>query len=273
MVGADDDRADGPLYHQLVGDGRPVLLIQGVGAIGEAWRPQLDGLADGYRMCAYDNRGIGRSPLGDRRLTIELMTRDALALMDHFGWQRCHVAGHSMGGVIAQQLALDAPERVASLALLCTFVRGVDGARPSGRMIWLGLRSRIGTRPMRRRAFVQMIYPRSHIDDIDQNALAADWSRYFGRDFADSPPVIMKQLRAMKAHDASGQLAQLAHIPTLVITGEEDIIAPPSQGRALAEAIPGARYVEMARAGHALPIRLAEATNALLREHFSAAAL
>jgi aminoacrylate hydrolase len=198
------------------------------------------------------------------------MAADARALVDHLGWERCHVAGHSMGGVIAQQLALDAPDRIRSLSLLCTFVRGKDGATPSPWLMWIGLRTRIGTRAMRRRAFVEMIYPASMLAGVDRDAAAAEYAPLFGRDLADSPPVLMKQLRAMGAHDASGRLSELRSIPTLVLSGDEDRVAPPAQGRALAKAIEGARYVEMERAAHGLTIQRADETNDILAEHLDA---
>jgi pimeloyl-ACP methyl ester carboxylesterase len=106
-----------------------------------------------------------------------------------------------MGGVIAQQLALDCPQRVRSLSLLCTFARGKDAARLTPWVLWMTLRTRIGTRPMRRRAFLEMICPRSALQTADVGALAARFSKLIGRDLADQPPILMKQLMAMGRHD------------------------------------------------------------------------
>jgi pimeloyl-ACP methyl ester carboxylesterase len=122
------DTAGALLHYVRTGHGPPVLLIQGVGAIGNAWRPQIEALGDRYTLVSFDNRGIGRSTIRDGRFTIEAMANDALAIMDVEGVDRFHVAGHSMGGVIAQALALSAPARVKSLAFLCTFARGKDGS-------------------------------------------------------------------------------------------------------------------------------------------------
>lgn len=256
------------LSHIRVGQGPPVLLIQGVGAIGETWRPQLTGLQQQFQMVAFDNPGIGTSPPLES-LSIQGMADAARQLMDDLGWDRAHVVGHSMGGVIAQQLALDAPERVMSLGLLCTFVRGRDGAVPSLPMMWLGLRTRVGTPAMRRRAFVEMVVARSQLASIDRDAFAAKLEPLFGRDLADSPAVLMDQVRALGDSDLSDRLGELSDIETLVLSGAEDLVAPPEQGRALAEAIPGATYVELDEAGHALPIRRAAAVNAVLREHWT----
>lgn len=258
------------LSHTRVGQGPPVLLIQGVGAIGEAWRPQLDTLQHHFDLVAYDNPGIGHTPPVDD-LTIPRMAEAARELMDALGWESAHVIGHSMGGVIAQQLALDHPERVRSLALLCTFVRGRDGASPSLPMMWFGVRTRIGTRAMRRRAFIEMVSPASQLDRLDIDAEAARFQKLFGRDLADSPAILMKQLSALGKSDLSERLGELAGIRTLVLSGAEDHVAPPEQGRALAAAIPGATFVELESAGHALTIQRAAAVNAVLREHLAGA--
>ncbi len=259
------------VQYQRTGRGPAVLLIQGVGVIGEGWRPQIDALSDRFTLIAIDNRGIGASRILGGRLTIEDMAADALAIMDAEGISRCHVAGHSMGGVIAQELALSAPERVASLTLLCTFVRGKDGARMSPGMLLTALRMRVGTRAMRRNAFMELVMPARYLQQVDGVELAERLGRLFGRDLADQPSIVMKQLRAMSRYDASSRLSRLAHIPTLVVSAREDRIAPPSQGRAIAAAIPGSRYVEVADAGHGVPIQRAEDINNLLVGHFARA--
>ena len=133
------------------GDGPGVLFIQGVGVVGEGWRPQVDALSRHFTCISFDNRGIGASLLEDGALSIDAMAGDAIAIMDAEGIDRFHVVGHSMGGVIAQAVALQAPTRVRTLSLLCTFARGRDATALSWPMLVMGLRTRIGTRAMRRR--------------------------------------------------------------------------------------------------------------------------
>ena len=123
-------RAGARLHYDRAGSGPPLLLVQGVGIIGRGWQPQVDGLRDRFTVITFDNRGIGASTAGTGPLSIEVMARDALAIIDAEGLTRFHLAGHSMGGVIAQQIALAAPERVISLALLCTFPRGARSHAP-----------------------------------------------------------------------------------------------------------------------------------------------
>jgi pimeloyl-ACP methyl ester carboxylesterase len=263
-------RRDGAsLHYTIAGSGPAVLFIQGVGAIGRAWRPQLDALAPRRTVLAYDNRGLGDTPLGDAPLSIETMAADALAVADAAGVETFDVVGHSMGGVIAQQVALTAPQRVRSLALLCTFARGAQGARLSWDLLVAGLRSRLGPRARRRRAFVELVIPTAVLAGFDRHRLEAELADLFGRDLADQPPIVMQQLRAMGRYDATTRLPRIT-APTLVVSAALDRIALPAFGRELAAAISGARYVELPGAGHAVPIYDAETINRLLAEHLDA---
>ena len=255
------------LHYTRAGAGPAVLFIQGVGAIGRAWRPQLEALASDHTVLAFDNRGIGASPLGSAPLSIEAMAADALAVADAAVASSFDVVGHSMGGVIAQELALSARARVRSLSLLCTFARGAQGARLSWDLLVAGLRSRIGPRSLRRRAFVELVMTREYLAGVDRAALDATLADLFGRDLADQPPIVMAQLKAMARYDALDRLASLAPMPTLVVSAAHDRIALPAFGRQLAAAIPGARYVELDEAGHAVPIQCADRVNALLAGH------
>lgn len=259
------------LHYDVAGTaGPPILFIQGCGVGGDGWRPQTDVLSATHRVASFDNRGYGRSGVTSD-ITVRAMTADALALLDALGWNSAHVVGHSLGGIIAQQLAFDAPARVRSLALLCTFWRGKDGARPTAWMLWKAICMRVGSRASRRRAFLEMIMPASELAAADAATMAEDLGRLFGRDLADQPAVIMKQVRALGAHDMSARLGWLSTIPTLVVSAKEDRVAPVEQGRALAKAIGTARYVELEGAAHGVTIQKAEAINALLAEHVASA--
>lgn len=255
------------LAYRVRGDGPPVLWIQGVAIHGDGWRPQVDDLADGFRCLSFDNRGIGGSqPLGVP-LSVAQMAEDARVLMDAEGWSSAHVVGHSMGGLVALELALGARERVRSLSLLCTFAHGRQ--RPSPWMIWVGLRTRVGPRRLRRRAFLELVMPPEVLARSDRADLAARLAPIFGHDLGDQPPVLMRQLAAMRSYDATPRLSELAGLPALVVSAEHDRIAPPALGRTLAAGIPGARYVEIAAASHGVPIQCAGRINGLLRAHFA----
>jgi pimeloyl-ACP methyl ester carboxylesterase len=199
------------------------------------------------------------------------MAADALAVMDEAGFDRFHVAGHSMGGVIAQALALQVPERVASLALLCTFARGRQGATLAPPLLLTALRTRVGTRAMRRGAFLEMVMPEGYLRGVDRAQLAESLRPLFGHDLAEQPAIVMKQLRAMSRFDARDRLGSLGRIPTLVVSADADRIARPAFGRELAAAIPSARYVEIPDAAHGVTIQRAAEINTLLAAHFAGA--
>src|SRR5689334_14230410 len=114
------DVDNGRLHAVRTGDGPPVLMIQGVGVGLSGWGPQVASLSDRFSIIAYDNRGVGRSTHAGGPLSIALMAQDAVAVLDAFGVDRAHVVGHSMGGVIACEVALCTRARVQSLGLLCT---------------------------------------------------------------------------------------------------------------------------------------------------------
>ncbi len=254
---------------KVVGQGDPVVFIQGVGLHGDGWLPQTSVLSSRFRCLTFDNRGIGQSPVAGAPITIEQMAADTLEVMDAAGFDAVHIVGHSMGGVIAQQIALTAPKRVRSLALLCTSARGSDATRLSGKMIRLGLRSRVGSRRMRRHAFLEITMPPDYLATQNRDALAGRLAPLFGHDLADSPPIVMKQLNALKRFDATARLAELARIPTLVLSAKHDIIFPPACGRALAAGLPGAKYIEVPDAAHGVTIQCPEVVNDGLLSHFT----
>ncbi len=248
----------------------PVVLIQGTGTHGDAWNPQVEQLQEEYRCLTFDNRGMaGSQPLAVERLSVSQLADDTLALMDHLGWNSVHLVGHSLGGLIAQSVALKATQRIRSLSLLCTFSRGRDATKLSWPMLWTGLRTFVGTRRMRRRAFCEIVLPPQLWPQRDQwlDRLA----EIFGHDLAEQPPVVMKQLAAMKAYDATPELPKINHIPTLVVGANFDMISTPSVAKRLADSFPGCHFVQFEHAAHGVTVQLATEINQLLTDHFSRA--
>jgi pimeloyl-ACP methyl ester carboxylesterase len=258
------------LAYRVEGEGAPVVFIQGVGVHGDGWKPQTDALREHFSCLSFDNRGMGASQPRAVPLSVAAMAEDTRALLDHLGWPSAHLVGHSLGGVVALDFALTHPRRVRSLALLCTMARGADATRLSRRMLWLGLRSRLGSRRMRREAFLQLVMPADALARADRAALAEELAALFGHDLADQPPVAMAQLGALRRYDATPRLGEI-RVPTLVMSSSHDPIAPPRSGRALAAGISGAEYVEYPGASHGLPIQHAAEVNARLPRHFRAA--
>lgn len=272
-----------PLHYTTVGQGPPVLWIQGVGVHGPGWAPQVAACAQRFTCITFDNRGLGRSVPRGAAITVERMVDDALAVLGAVTGSRnrdtsdgrgvsvdggaVHVVGHSLGGLVAVLLALREPTRVRSLALLCTFASGRSAAPLTARMAWMGLRSQVGTRRLRRRGFLALVRPPGARGDAD--AEASRLAALFGHDLADTPPAAREQLRAMRHADAAPRLGELAGVPTLVVSARHDPIAPPRVGRALL-GIPGARFVEVDDASHGLPLTHVARANELLLEHLAA---
>jgi len=226
-------------------DGPDVLLIAGLGDPAEAWEPQLDALSDRYRVTAFDNRGVGRTPLPAEPLTPELMADDAAALLSTLEIESAHVMGFSMGSAIAQQLALCHPELVRSLVLVSTYARA-DALFSSQLRFWRWLPEVAPSEREFFEAFFTWVYtPRAHadgtVDEIVEEAMAFPHQQ--------SVEGFRAQVDACLAHDTAGRLSGIT-APTLVTAGEFDTLMPPRVGRAVADAIPGARVEGMAGEAH-----------------------
>jgi pimeloyl-ACP methyl ester carboxylesterase len=253
-----------PLAYDIRGDGDPVILLQGVGLHGDGWLPQTNALSSQFRCVTIDNRGMGRSQPPAGPITVEQLAEDTLAIMDNAGIRQAHIAGHSLGGVIALHIALTARTRVKSLALLCTSARGADATRFDPAIVWPGIRSRVGTKRMRRHAFLEIILPPEVLATQNRDELAATLEPYFGHDLGEMPPIVDQQLNALKRYDATPRLHELQGIPTLVISAEKDLIFPPRYGKALAKGIPDARYEEIPNAAHGVTIQKTPLVNQIL---------
>lgn len=185
------ETSSGTLAYSKTGSGPAVLLIQGCGVVGEGWRPQVEALTDRFTLVTFDNRGIGASKLSlNAPLSIEAMADDALAILAAEHIDRFHLVGHSMGGLVAQEIACRAPSRVRSLALLCTFSRGTEGARFSWDLAWYGLRANLGTAAMRRAGFLRLILPDAYLDSLSKSeplSCAVAWESCLDTIWQSSP--------------------------------------------------------------------------------------
>ncbi len=148
------------LAYECQGTG-PASIFQGVGVQGRGWQPQTSQISKTHMCIDYDNRGLGKSQPNTTAISLSQLAQDARAILDDAQVPTAHVVGHSLGGLIALQLALDFPERVRSLSLLCTFTGSRTAAPLSARLIWFGIRSRLGTRSMRRNGFMRLVMPRA----------------------------------------------------------------------------------------------------------------
>ena len=239
--------------------GQPVLLIMGLGYPSDMWwrtRPALDSR---YRTIVLDNRGVGRSDVPPGPYPIALMAADALAVLDAATVESAHVFGISMGGMIAQEFALQYPTRVRSLILGCTAAGGPTAVRAEPEVTELLLNRGSMTPEEAALASIPYIYdhgtPRRRIDDDLE--IRRPW---FAR-----PEAYMAQLQGILAWEAYSRLPQIK-APTLVIHGENDRLVHLENGELIASRIPGAKLVTLPNASHILPTDQSAACHAAILE-------
>jgi 3-oxoadipate enol-lactonase len=223
------------------GSGRTLLLIQGLGYARWSWDPIVPGLAQRYRVVFFDNRGIGGSDKPAGPYTAREMAGDALQVLDEAGIERAHVLGASLGGMIAQQLAVAAPERVDKLVLCCTTPGGAASVPMPD--VTVQLFAEAGSLP-----------PEVALRRFVENALAPG-----------AQPELVEELyrrRLENPPDPVGWPAQAAagmsfagvdgaiEAPTLLVTGTEDNVVDPRNTDVLAERLPGARVERLPGTGH-----------------------
>jgi pimeloyl-ACP methyl ester carboxylesterase len=226
------------------GQGPEVLIISGLADPVEAWQLQLDGLQDRYRLTAYDNRGVGRTPMGEEPLTVPAATDDAAGLLGALEVPTAHVLGHSIGGVIAQELALRHPQLVRSLVLVSTWAR-LDAYFRSTINVWRWLAEVAPSERAFFEAFFLWVYtPRAHanglVEQVIQGALAFPHKM--------SAQAVQRWFDTF-AYETAGHLAEIT-APTLVLAGGLDRPASPQFGQLVAEGIPGAQFEVLPEEAH-----------------------
>lgn len=250
--------------------GPRILLVQGAACVGEGWRPQIDDLARDHRLAWLDNRGIGGSVPLQGPVRVESMADDCLALLDHLGWERAHLVGHSLGGLIVQEVARSAPARVQSLCLMSTLRRGRDAAIPTLANLRISLRALFGDERSRWLTLARMPFPRAYLASLGEDEALRLVQSIFCRDFLRTPPIVRKQVAALWRH-TGGDMAPLRAIPALIITGARDIVVKTELSDELRSHLANARLERFADAGHGVPLQCATAVNAQLRVHVAAA--
>jgi 3-oxoadipate enol-lactonase len=243
----------------------PLFLIMGMSGTSLHWSEAfLDELRPFFDVIAFDHRGVGASAPLDGAITIAEMAEDAAGLLRALSIDQAHVVGISMGGMIAQELALAHPELVRTLTLGCTYCGG-EGSALTRPEVWQKLAEAMlsGDRARALRAGFEA--------NVSRAAEAGNPALYeqmlaIAEQRAVAVPVIMAQLQACYAHDASGRLANLG-APTLVVHGTEDEILPSVNARVIASHIPGARLEILDGAGHLFFWEQPQRSAELIREH------
>ena len=238
------------LVWRSVGDGPPLLLINGYAATSEDWDPTFVGaLAQSFEVICPDNRGVGESEPSGAELTIDGMAADMEALLDALGIERTAVVGWSMGGFVAQRLAARTPERIAALALLSTDPGGPDSV-PADPAVWSRLTDHSGSAREQATRLISLLFP---------PPLAAEIDRQFGEIVAAarvklSPETLRAQEAAMDVWRREARPTGDTGVspPVLIGHGERDVVIPPANASVLAARWPGASVELFEGCGHAV---------------------
>ncbi len=250
------------LAYALRGNGPPLVMIHGAQGDQTMFADLASGCAASFRVLTFDQRGSGLSEKPDIDYSIAMLADDTAALMGHLGFFPAHVVGVSMGGMIAQELALRHPEKVRSLVLGCTTPGGPNEIRATGN----AMAGAYSLQPMsaeeRGAALAQAVYSRGHLARHPEIVTAMIESR---RQRPIDPVALGHRMKALSTHDTYDRLARIG-CPTLVITGKDDALISWENSRLLSERIPGVALEILDPAGHCFWLeRPEESRDAIVR--------
>lgn len=260
--------SDIEMYYESAGDGEPVVLVTGYGADLFAWALQTPVLSQDYAVYTVDNRGAGSTDKPAGPYSIKMMADDLDGFFREMKLKKAHLVGHSMGGMIAQQFALDYPERLCSLTLASTSCRIPNGADLM-LLLWADILEKLGNE-----SFVNNIIGWCFtLDFIDKQFETMLMLRQMSLDHLAEKPLAPDSLRsqcaAITKFDVSQRIGQI-RIPTMVLVGEQDILTPPEFSKDIATRIPGS-FLNVIEGGHAFnnqfPAQFNQALIDFFRKH------
>ena len=230
------------IYWDEQGSGAPLLLIMGLGWSSHAWYRTRPILNQRYRTIAFDNRGVGQSDVPPGPYSIPQMASDAAAVLGAAKVNAAHIFGVSMGGMIAQEFALQYPQKVRSLILGCTAAGGPEAVRAEPAVLQV-----LMTRSPNPDDFAKAIGPFIYDRGTPPKLIEEDTE--VRRKWYPTADAYSAQLQAILAWESYSRIAQITQ-PTLVLHGENDKLVPPENGKLIAARISGAKLVLIANASH-----------------------
>jgi len=255
------------LYYEVHGEGEPLLCVAGLTCDTLIWIPQMQAFPAAHRTVIFDNRDAGQSSMADGEYEIADMARDAIALTDHLELDTFHLLGVSMGGMIAQEIALQAPERVRTLTIAVSIAAGGAYARRTAE-VWSARVAQISYEQ-----HIDELMLLNHSEALYDNPDMVEFIRtaILNNPHPQPPEAFARQLAACARHDTRDRLGSLS-MPVHVIGGEHDILLPVWKSREIAELIPGSKLTVLAAAPHGLTIERADEFNAGVLEFIREAA-
>lgn len=245
-----DKPGDVALYYEIHGEGTPLLLIAGLGSDCLSWGGVVAKLAVHFKVIIFDNRGVGRSEAPEKSYAVGEMTSDAIRLLDHLKIKKAHILGHSMGGFIAQELAIHHPERVERLILAST--AAVSSKRNNALFLEFYKELQAGADPetwilkwVRWLFSPERLSRKTFLDVFVKNRLKDP--------FPQQAHGLKGQIDAIASFDSRGRLGQIK-AEMLVLHGGEDILILPGEAEALAKGISGSTFQYVKGAAHCLHI-------------------
>jgi 3-oxoadipate enol-lactonase len=250
------------IYYELHGAGEPIVFISGFATDHLAWRTVQNEFTQHYQVILFDNRGAGQSDTPDMSYSMELFAADTVALIDKLNLKQPHIVGHSMGGMVAQTIAHQYPDKIKSVI--------ISGSRCKSNKLTETLFKFIGN--LRR-------------DNVPRERLLEAWLPWiFSNEFLAQPEVIPvltafylnnpypqtqlgydRQLAAVLNFDSTPWIQHIK-TPTLVIAAEKDLVIPPEQSREIADKIPHAQFTLLPHAGHAMMVEQPELFAKIVQE-------
>jgi pimeloyl-ACP methyl ester carboxylesterase len=275
------------VYYEIHGEGEPLLLIEGLGYSSWMWFKQIPDFSKEYKVIVFDNRGVGNTDKPESEYTIEMMADDAAGLLKALRLDSAHVLGVSMGGFIAQEMALKYPSIVKSLVLASTSSRGKDSVYGGPNPFWDTFVELWGLIPLMLEFSGKGSNTAPVINSLDSLGLTPEkrirqglslafTPQYFNTHTKEvdcivswrlknlQPPYAWKrQFMAGVRFDATDRVHRI-NVPTLVVTGSDDRVVIPEGSKRLAERIPNSRFITIEGTGHLLFIEKAEEFNRIV---------
>jgi pimeloyl-ACP methyl ester carboxylesterase len=238
--------ADIGIYYETHGDGEPLVLIMGLGGGSSLWWQQVAFFSEEYHVVVYDSRGVGRTDKPDIPYSVDMLVNDAAKLMEGLDIASAHIYGVSMGGMVAQELALRHPKLVSSLILGATTCGGIHAVMPSQETLQKLFSIMILSPDEAVKVSTSVTFSAGFIERHPMKI--KEWL-IKGAESIPSPMGFKRQAEAAAGFDTHDRLRQIS-VPTLILAGTADQLIPPENSRILASRIPNAKLVLFEGAGH-----------------------